>query len=401
MAEPTLEIIRETTRWAVVNKPAGIATERHFKYDTVEARAQVQWQREGASKAPFVGIVHRLDRVTSGCLLLARNKSTLVRLNQAFADRQTEKVYWVVTDVPLPAESGTLTDYLGKDPKAKKAVIHRRPVPGAQEAVLSYRLLSEQDGLYQYEIELRTGRYHQIRAQLAAAGAPVFGDATYGSTRVLGEYTVALHARTLSFPDPDGGEQVSVEAPVPGYWPLLKSGLLAALFLLVSCTPTEEAMPATSEFFAPASAPTDTVGVIPRVYDRYAEVAPVFTQNDDTTYLINFWATWCKPCLEELPLLQQLAEKHRNDKLRVLLVSLDTEPAAISRIPAYLDKKNVTLPTLVLRDETASWQRALDEKWDGSLPTTFIYKGPLRYIYRRNFNTLPDVEAAVEPLIGG
>ena len=401
MPEPTLDILRQTNRWAVINKPAGIATERHFQYDTVEARAQVQWQREGARKAPFVGIVHRLDRVTSGCLLLARNKSTLVTLNQAFADRTTEKTYWAVTDAPLPSDAGTLIDYLSKDARTKRAVISTRPLPGAQEARLDYRLLAEQDGRYQYEIQLRTGRYHQIRAQLAAAGAPVFGDVTYGSDRILGAYTVALHARTLSFPDPDGGAPVKVEAPVPGYWPFLQSGLLALLMLLVSCTPPEEAMPATAEFFAPAAAPAAATVAAPRVYDRYAEVAPVFTQNDDTTYLINFWATWCKPCLEELPLLQELAEEHRNDKLQVLLVSLDTEASAISRIPAYLEQKDITLPTLVLRDETAAWQRALDEKWDGSLPTTFIYRGPLRYIYRRNFNTLPDVEAAVEPLIGG
>jgi 23S rRNA pseudouridine1911/1915/1917 synthase len=216
-----LDILQEGPGWAVVNKPAGIATERHFQYDTVEARAQVQWKREGAAKPPFVGIVHRLDRVTSGALLLARKKSTLVKLNGYFADRRSEKTYWAVTSSALPDPQGELHDYLLRDATRKQAVVSRRPVPGGKEALLTYELLHTENDLHLYSLRPTTGRFHQLRAQLAAAGAPIFGDATYGSDRLLGAHRIALHARTLSFPGPDSPEgRVEVMAPLPDYWPL-------------------------------------------------------------------------------------------------------------------------------------------------------------------------------------
>ena len=216
-----LEPITEGPNWVVINKPAGIATERHFQYDTVEARAQVQWKREDAKKPAFVGIVHRLDRPVSGALLLARNKSTLVTLNHAFSDRKTEKTYWAVTEKPLPAESGELLHYLGREPTRKKAFASTRPVSGAQEARLRYRLLEHRQGLHLYEITLLTGRFHQIRCQLAAAGAPIIGDHTYGALRPLRDHVIALHARSLVFPDPKTGERIEAIAPPPEYWPLV------------------------------------------------------------------------------------------------------------------------------------------------------------------------------------
>ena len=216
-----LDILREGPGWAVINKPAGIATERHFQYDTVEARAQVQWTREGAKKPGYVGIVHRLDRPVSGALLLARKKTTLVRLNETFAARKTRKVYRAVTDRPMPAAEGELLHYLGRTPDRKKAFASTRPVPGGQEARLSYQLLGEAEGLYAYQLWPVTGRFHQLRVQLAAAGAPIVGDHTYGSMRPLRDHVIALHAHSLVFPDPQGeGEDIEVVAPLPDYWPL-------------------------------------------------------------------------------------------------------------------------------------------------------------------------------------
>ncbi|NJB87714.1 23S rRNA pseudouridine1911/1915/1917 synthase [Lewinella marina] len=215
-----LDILLEGPAWAVINKPAGIATERHFQYDTVEARAQEQWSRPNAKKPAFVGIVHRLDRVTSGALVLARNKSTLVTLNEAFAARQATKVYWAVTDRPLPETAGHLKHYLVRNPTNKLAMASTRPVPGGQEATLEYHLLIEQGERYLYELRPRTGRFHQIRCQLAASGAPIVGDHAYGSHRPLGDHQIALHARVLGFPDPKTGETVTVTAPLPAHWPL-------------------------------------------------------------------------------------------------------------------------------------------------------------------------------------
>ena len=215
-----LTVLAEGPGWAAINKPAGIATERHFQYDTVEGRALECWKRPGATKPPYVGIVHRLDRVTSGALVLARRKSTLVRLNESFARGRTQKVYRAVTSAPLPAEHGELRHYLVRNPTNKRAVANVRPVPGGKEAVLDYRLLRSGNGRFEYEIRPRTGRFHQIRAQLAATGAPIVGDADYGSKVILGEARIALHAAVLSFPDPNDDATIEVTAELPDYWPL-------------------------------------------------------------------------------------------------------------------------------------------------------------------------------------
>ena len=167
---------------------------------------------------------------------------------------------------------------------------------------------------------------------------------------------------------------------------------LLGLLALAACdSPTPPVAPV-STLVAPADPP--------RVYTDYSELAGLFHQRNDTTYLINFWATWCKPCLEELPLLQELAAGE-DGPLEVVLVSLDTRPEAIARIPEYLAGHGIELPNVVLTDEGQAWKTALDEHWDGTLPTTFIYRNELRYVYRRNFRTLPDVREAVRPLLGG
>ena len=215
-----LNVLREGPGWAVVNKPAGIATERHFQYATVESLAADMWARPKASKPPYVGIVHRLDRVTSGALLLARRKSTLVRLNAAFANGSVKKVYLAATDAPLPDSAGRLRHFLGRDPANRLAVASTRPVAGAKEAILDYKLLDATGTGYLYEVSLLTGRYHQIRAQFAAVCAPIIGDAPYGSQRVLGAHQIALHAVRLTFPDPADDALVTVTAPLPAGWPL-------------------------------------------------------------------------------------------------------------------------------------------------------------------------------------
>ena len=173
---------------------------------------------------------------------------------------------------------------------------------------------------------------------------------------------------------------------------LISFALLTAVGLLLgSGCGDPPPVPPVGSIMAPASSP--------KRYAEYAAIDPLFRQNDDTTYVINFWATWCRPCLEELPLLQDLQDKNDGGLLRVILVSLDTEDGAIARIPAFLANKGIDLPTVVLTDESGGWKRELDEKWDGSLPTTVIYRKGLRYVYRRPFMGAQDLEGAVEPLL--
>lgn len=214
MLTTPLEILYDGSSFVVINKPAGIATEKNFTNDTVEARAQVQWKRPNSPKDPFVGIVHRLDRPVSGALLLARNKSTLVALNRAFEDQLVDKTYLALTERPLPLAAGQLKHYLARDQFGRKAVASTRPTPGARESVLNYRLLGNLADRYLWEITPITGRFHQIRVQLATAGAPIIGDVTYGSPHLHLPEAICLHAHRLTFPDP-AGATVVVEAPLP------------------------------------------------------------------------------------------------------------------------------------------------------------------------------------------
>lgn len=220
MISPSLHIIAEGQRWVAINKPAGIGVEQHFDYDTVEKRALAQFQRPGATKAPYVGIVHRLDRPVSGALLLARNKSTLVALNQLFAERKVEKTYWALVKDTPPKESGRLRHWLLRDQFGKKAIASGRPLPSAKEANLDYRVLRSQKNGCLLEIKPITGKFHQIRAQLAAAGFPIVGDSLYGSDRLFTPNCIALHAHQLSFPDPATGKSVEITADVPTNWEL-------------------------------------------------------------------------------------------------------------------------------------------------------------------------------------
>ena len=149
------------------------------------------------------------------------------------------------------------------------------------------------------------------------------------------------------------------------------------------------------------SAPLPDLGTAanPIVYENFADVESLFHQRSDTTYVVNFWATWCKPCREEIPLLSRLAEEDQSGKLRVVLVSLDTERSAIDRIPAFLEKAAPNLSAIVLTDEGQEWGKSIDRVWTGSLPTTILYRKKLRYVYRREFRTYTDLQGAVEPLL--
>ena len=167
--------------------------------------------------------------------------------------------------------------------------------------------------------------------------------------------------------------------------------ILLLTTLLCTCGPTQK-----------TTAPPPALGTAtnPITYEEFEEIAPLFQQTNDTTYVINFWATWCKPCREEIKLLQQLAEKTEGQAIEVVLVSLDREETALKRIPGFLAETGPDLNSIVLLDENdATWGKTIDRVWSGSLPTTIIYKGQLRYVYRRAFNTLADLERAVEPLI--
>jgi len=163
----------------------------------------------------FLGVVHRLDRPVSGCVVYARTSKALSRLSEMFRTRDVSKVYWAVVSDRPPAEEGTLHGFLKKNEKQNKSYVYDTEVKGSKEASLSYRIIARSERYYLLEIDLHTGRHHQIRAQLAAAGCPVRGDLKYGSKRSNEGGGISLHARRVSFVHPVKHLEITVEAPLP------------------------------------------------------------------------------------------------------------------------------------------------------------------------------------------
>lgn len=209
---PPLSIVHTGPRYVVLHKPAGISVGAYADHDTVEARAWAQFQRPKSPQKPYVGIVHRLDRPVSGLLLLARNKSTLRYLNEQFAGGRVRKSYLARTQVPLLSGKGKLEHYLARETGGRRAVALEGPAKGAKLSTLTYELVGQDDGFFEYRIHPLTGRYHQIRVQLATAGAPIIGDEKYGSSLPFRPNQIMLHAESLSFQDP-AGETIQLTLP--------------------------------------------------------------------------------------------------------------------------------------------------------------------------------------------
>lgn len=165
--------------------------------------------------AVFLGTVHRLDRPTSGIVVFARTSKALPRLNKMFSERQTEKTYWALVKNPPPAESGTLTHFLKRNPKQNKSYAHIKEVPESKKAILDYRVLKKLKTFYLLEIDLHTGRHHQIRSQLTAIGCPIKGDLKYGFDRSNKDGSISLLARKLTINHPVKKEEITFVADVP------------------------------------------------------------------------------------------------------------------------------------------------------------------------------------------
>lgn len=168
----------------------------------------------------FLGVVHRLDRPVSGVVLFARTSKALARLNKMFQDHSIKKTYWAVTLNRPETESGELRHYLLRNSEKNKSSVHTSPKKGAKEAVLHYELIGTTNHYNLIEVELKTGRHHQIRAQLARIGCPIKGDLKYGSPRSNKEGGIHLHARKVEFIHPVSLENIVIQAspPVDPLW---------------------------------------------------------------------------------------------------------------------------------------------------------------------------------------
>ncbi len=163
----------------------------------------------------FLGVIHRIDRPVSGVTLFARTSKALARMNEMMQQRQMKKTYWAIVKTKPPQESDTLVHFLKRNEKQNKTYVVSKDTAGAQQAQLTYKLIGESKSFYLLEIDLHTGRHHQIRTQLAAVGCPIRGDLKYGFDRSNADGSISLHAVKMEFLHPVKKEKVSIEAPPP------------------------------------------------------------------------------------------------------------------------------------------------------------------------------------------
>jgi 23S rRNA pseudouridine1911/1915/1917 synthase len=215
-------ILYEDNHVIVVNKLPSELTQGDKTGDVTLPDLIKQYLKEKYQKPGnvFLGVVHRLDRPTSGALVFARTSKALERLNAQFRNKETNKVYWAIVGHKPQNPKGTLSNWLKKNEAQNKSYVVTENTPGAKNAILHYQLIGTSDRYFLLKINLETGRHHQIRCQLAHDGCFIKGDLKYGDKRSNPDGSICLHARTLSFVHPTTKELISVEAPLPqmGIW---------------------------------------------------------------------------------------------------------------------------------------------------------------------------------------
>jgi 23S rRNA pseudouridine1911/1915/1917 synthase len=213
-----LNILFEDNHVIVINKRAsdivqGDKTGDETLPDKIKAYLKIKYDKPGNV---FCGVVHRLDRPTSGAVVFARTSKALERLNSQFRDKETNKVYWAIVEQRPEKDKGTLIHYLKKNEKQNKSYATATEVQGSKKAILHYQWLRSSERYHLLEINLETGRHHQIRCQLSQMGCIIKGDLKYGAKRPNTDGSISLHARELSFNHPTSKESIHIVAPTPG-----------------------------------------------------------------------------------------------------------------------------------------------------------------------------------------
>lgn len=211
------QILYEDNHLLVINKKAGqlVQGDKTGDESLLEAIKNFIKIRDNKPGNVFLGLVHRIDRPTSGLVIYAKTSKALSRLTQMVKNREIKKTYWAVVTKEMIPQSQRLVHYLKKNEKNNKAIIFTKPTEGAKESILTYQIIKTLDNYHLLEIDLETGRHHQIRAQLSKIGASIKGDLKYGSARSNPDGGIHLHARKLEFIHPVTKENVEIIAPVP------------------------------------------------------------------------------------------------------------------------------------------------------------------------------------------
>lgn len=211
------QIVYEDNHILVVNKKVGqlVQGDKTGDESLLELIKDFIKKRDNKPGNVFLGLVHRIDRPTSGLVIYAKTSKALSRLTQMVKNREVKKTYWAVVAKEMIPQSQRLVHYLKKNEKNNKAIVFPKATDGAKEAILTYNVIKKLDNYLLLEIDLETGRHHQIRAQLSKIGTPIKGDLKYGSPRSNPDGGINLHARKLEFIHPVTKEKVEIIAPVP------------------------------------------------------------------------------------------------------------------------------------------------------------------------------------------
>ncbi|NJN78751.1 MAG: RNA pseudouridine synthase [Saprospiraceae bacterium] len=204
-----LEILHEDANCIIVNKPASIPTQP----DKTNDASALDIVTKHLKRQVFV--VNRLDRPASGVLVFAKSSNSAGKFSALFQSDKIDKKYWVIVKNKPKENSGTLEHYLKKGSKSNKSLVFEDDKKGGKKAVLKYEVLKSLDNYHLLEIQLKTGRFHQIRSQLAAIGSPIKGDVKYGARRSNSDRSIHLHARNISFIQPFNNQEINVEAAPP------------------------------------------------------------------------------------------------------------------------------------------------------------------------------------------
>ena len=212
-----LQVLYEDNHIIVINKRAGDIVQGDKTGDKPLSEVVKEYIAEKYNKPGnvYLGVVHRLDRPTSGIVVFARTSKALPRLNKLFAQKEAKKTYWAVVKTTPPKMTDTLIHWLKRNPKQNKSYAHDKEVPDSKKAILDYNVLKKLDNYTLLEIDLHTGRHHQIRAQLSAIGSVIKGDLKYGADRSNKDGSIHLHSRALNLLHPVKKEELIIVAPPP------------------------------------------------------------------------------------------------------------------------------------------------------------------------------------------
>ena len=212
-----MDVVYEDNHLIIVNKSSSEIVQGDKTGDKPLAEMVKEYIKQKYHKPGnvFLGVVHRLDHPVSGLVVFARTSKALARLNEMFRTKEVHKTYWAIVGNCPPTEEGELVHWLVRNEKQNKSYAYDKEKPEAKKAVLDYKLIGRSERYFLLEVDLKTGRHHQIRCQLAKMGCPIKGDLKYGSPRSNPDGSICLHARRVRFVHPVSKQEIDVTAPVP------------------------------------------------------------------------------------------------------------------------------------------------------------------------------------------